>query len=235
MGVVYLIPVTLGNSAPEDVIPNYALQVTRNLDFFMVENAKSARAFLKSINSVYAMSEIEVIQIDKHGDNKLQIADALKIVSSGKNLGIMSESGMPSIADPGSEVVRMAHQLDIDVIPLVGPSSILLALSASGLNGQGFSFHGYLPKDKEEKRSKIKELEMTIKKTGYTQIFIETPYRNEGIWLELLAQLSGETRICIASGITTSDQFIKTLKVLEWRQKTPPKIKDIPTVFLLGR
>lgn len=234
-GSLYLVPVPIGNAAMEWLLPNHVLNVAKNLDVYIAENAKSARAFLKLIQSSKPLQEITVLQLNKHGSNQQLIKDVFKdFLSKGLDVGLVSESGMPSIADPGSEVVRMAHAAGYDVRPLVGPSSLLLALSASGLNGQKFTFHGYLPKEKSERKNLLKELESHIRKTGTTHLFIETPYRNEQLFSELIAVLTGETRLCIAADITGPHQFIKTLGIDAWRKSPKKDLTDIPTVFLIG-
>jgi 16S rRNA (cytidine1402-2'-O)-methyltransferase len=235
LGCLYLVPVPIGNSPMEWVIPNNVLNVAKQLDVYIAENAKTARAFLKSIQTIKPLNEITVLQLSKHDSNQPLIHEVFRdFLSRGINVGLVSESGMPSVADPGSEVVKMAHIAGFEVRPLVGPSSLLLALAASGLNGQKFSFHGYLPKDKTDRKLFLKELEINIRKTGATHLFIETPYRNEQLFSELVAQLSGEIRLCVASDLTGSAQYIRTLKIDEWRKVAIKDLTDIPTVFLLG-
>lgn len=233
-GTLYLIPVPIGNCPAEQIIPLHVLETTRALEIFIVENAKSARAYLKSILIGKPLQEIAVHQLDKHRSNKELLLEIFNgSLLKGQHAGVMSESGMPGLADPGSEAVLMAHGLGIQVIPLVGPSSLFLALAASGLNGQNFNFHGYLPKEKSERKSMLKDLESNSRKSGITHLFIETPYRNEQLFDDLLSSLSGETFLCIASDISGPEQFIKTQKINAWKT-TKPKLKDIPTVFLIG-
>lgn len=234
-GTLYLIPVPIGNCAANQILPEPVLETTRELDVFIVENAKSARAYLKSVIKDKALQNIAVHQLDKHHSNREMLVDIFKsTLLNGQDVGVMSESGMPALADPGSEAVILAHEMAVPVAPLVGPSSLFLALAASGLNGQKFSFHGYLPKEKSERKSAIKDLESSSRKTGTTHIFIETPYRNEQLFDDLINSLSGELLLCIASDVSGPEQFIKTQKINSWRQIAKPKLKDIPTVFLIG-
>lgn len=234
-GSLLLVPVNIGAASIEWVLPPHVLDLARHLDVYIAENAKTARAFLKLIQTVKPIQEITVLQLDKHNSNHGLVKEVIKdYLSKGTNVGLVSESGIPSVADPGSEVVKLIHEAGIEVKPFVGPSSLLLALSASGLNGQKFSFHGYLPKDKSDRRNFLKELEVNIRKTGTTHLFIETPYRNEPLFAELLVQLSGETKLCIASDIMGNHQFIKTRRIDEWRKAPEVNLTDKPTVFLLG-
>lgn len=234
-GTLYLIPVPIGDCSADEILPTTVLEKTRSLDVFIVENAKTARAYLKQISTAKPLQEIDVHQLDKHNSNREMLWEVFNnSLLKGKNVGVMSESGMPGLADPGSEAVKLAHELGITVAPLVGPSSLFLALAASGLNGQNFNFHGYLPKEKSERKSMLKDLESNSRKTGTTHIFIETPYRNEQLLEDLLGSLSGETFLCVASDISGARQLIKTQKINAWRQVTKPKLKDVPTVFLIG-
>ena len=234
-GTLYLIPVPIGDCSADQILPLTVLEKTRELDVFIVENAKTARAYLKQISTAKPLQEIAVHQLDKHNTNRELLREVFNnCLLKGQNVGVMSESGMPGLADPGSEAVKLAHDLGITVVPLVGPSSLFLALAASGLNGQNFNFHGYLPKEKSERKSILKDLESSSRKTGVTHLFIETPYRNEHLFDDLLGSLSGETYLCVASDISGPGQLIKTQKISVWRQMTKPRLKDIPTVFLIG-
>lgn len=233
-GKLFLVPVPLGSTEFSRVISQPDLDLIRRLDLYLVENAKTSRQFIKSLESEIRIQDVEVIQLDKHGENKALIAEFLLKIQNGRNAGIMSECGMPGVADPGSEAVRMAHQQGIRVVPISGPSSIFLALAASGLNGQSFTFHGYLPKDKEDRIRKIKDLSSLTARNNSTQIFIETPYRNESLLQDLIQHANGELRLCVASGLTTTQEFIMTKRIHDWSKSALPKIKDIPSVFLLG-
>ena len=234
-GTLYLIPVPIGNCSANQILPLSVLEITRSLDVFIVENAKTARAYLKTFLVGKSLQEIAVHQLDKHHSNRELLLDIFNSsLLNGQNVGVMSESGMPGLADPGSEVVIMAHGLGVQVVPLVGPSSLFLALAASGLNGQNFSFHGYLPKEKSDRKSMLKDLESISRKSGFTHIFIETPYRNDQLFDDLLNSLGGEILLCVASDISGPEQYIKTQKINVWRQVVKPNLKDIPTVFLIG-
>ncbi|MFM7766767.1 MAG: SAM-dependent methyltransferase [Bacteroidota bacterium] len=234
-GTLYLVPVPIGECPADQILPITVLEKTRVLEVFIVENAKTARAYLKQISTAKPLQEIAVHQLDKHNSNKELISDVFNnSLLKGQDVGVMSESGMPGLADPGSEAVKVAHELGIKVVPLVGPSSLFLAMAASGLNGQNFNFHGYLPKEKSDRKSMLKDLETNSRKSGATHIFIETPYRNEQLFDDMLGSLSGETFLCVASDISGPKQYIQTQKIISWRQMTKPKLKDIPTVFLIG-
>ena len=186
------------------------------LKHFVVERARTARRFIKSTNPPYRIEELTIIEIDKKGDQYL--AEVKTLFSDNRNVGLISESGMPAIADPGSEVVSLAHKHGVTVKPLTGPSSLFLALSASGLNGQSFAFRGYLPIKENEIIQKIKQLETIILKENQTQIFIETPYRNERIFKFLTQKLSAKIRLCIAKDVTGQEEYIKTRTISEWKK-----------------
>ncbi|MEY3343621.1 MAG: hypothetical protein RL090_1305 [Bacteroidota bacterium] len=233
-GILYLIPVPLGENPLKEVLSEGTIELVRNLDLFIVENAKTARHFIKLFEPNFKLQDIEVIQLDKHSNNKELIAEFIAKVKSGRNAGLMSECGIPGVADPGSDVVLMAHAVGVRVVPMPGPSSIFLALAASGLNGQKFTFQGYLPKEKDERIRKIKDLSVMVIKEKYTHVFIETPYRNDALFQDLVKNANGELRLCIATGITTSHEFILTKRISEWVKVKPPVLKDIPCVFLLG-
>jgi 16S rRNA (cytidine1402-2'-O)-methyltransferase len=234
-GTLYLIPVPIGDCPADQILPIHVLETTRALDVFIVENAKTTRAYLKTVLADKPLQNIAVHQLDKHNSNRELLKDIFnETLLKGQDVGVMSESGMPGLADPGSEAVIMAHDMGIPIVPLVGPSSLFLALAASGLNGQKFSFHGYLPKEKSDRKSMLKDLESYSRKTTTTHIFIETPYRNEQLFEDILNSLSGETYLCLASDISGPQQSIKTQKINVWRQLAKPKLKDIPTVFLIG-
>ena len=231
-GILYLIPTTLGETAETaDVIPIKINQIINTIDEYIVENEKSARHYLKKIGIQKPMQEIILHPLNQH-TGSVDLSGYLKSISSGKNIGIISEAGCPGIADPGSEVVRLAHANNIKVVPLVGPSSILLALMASGFNGQSFTFNGYLPKERSERIKKIKELEKTAHQKSQTQLFIETPYRNMHILDDVLTNCDGKTRLCIACDITLPTEFIKTKSINEWKKQIPDIAKR-PTIFLI--
>ncbi len=230
--VLYLIPVNLVEDQFE-VLPDYALKIVREMDEFVVENEKSARAFLKRIGSTIPQASYLLHLLNEHSTAADQsiLSDVLK---KRKNIGLMSEAGCPGIADPGSELVRMAHESGIEVIPLIGPSSIFLGLMGSGLNGQSFTFHGYLPRESNLRKNKLRDIERDALKKNQTQIFIETPYRNDQMLADMLEVLNPETRICIGVNLTSPQQFLKTNTVLQWKKKVPSLHKN-PTVFLIGK
>lgn len=229
-GLVYLIPNTLGNSPLEDVLPPEVVRIIGSLNHFVVENEKTARAFLKRVQPDKPQREYHIELLDKHTE-PLDIPPLLKPVFSGHSIGILSEAGVPCVADPGSELVSVAHRQGVVVRPLVGPSSILLALMASGFNGQMFTFKGYLPHDKALRKKMFQHMEREIKQ-GTTQIFMETPYRNNKLVEELTAVLHPETRLCIAADITLETEFIKTQSLARWA-KNLPDLHKRPALFLL--
>jgi len=224
-GVLYAIPTPLGGNAV-DALPGSALTTVRSLRNFAVENAKTARAFLKEIEMPCSLQELRISVLD--ADCSLQV----KVLQEGTSIGLLSEAGCPAIADPGAALVEAAHDAGIRVVPLVGPSSIVLALMASGLEGQRFAFCGYLPRAAEERRQKIRELEARSRRERETQIFIETPYRNDALLVSLLAALSEKTSLCIATDLTLATEKIQTQSISRWRDARPA-IGKRPTLFLL--
>ncbi|MBP9082170.1 MAG: SAM-dependent methyltransferase [Bacteroidia bacterium] len=230
-GRLFLIPVPIGETPPEQVIPEGTLAAIRHLRVIIAENAKSARAVLKQFTMDATLQEIEVLQMDKHG-SAYDFNFYFEKLRTGTDTGLMSEAGMPAVADPGAEFVKQAHMEGIQVVPLTGPSSILLALAASGLNGQGFAFHGYLPKEQQERIAAIKTLERNAAKWHQTQIFIETPYRNQALLNDLINSCSGNTRLCVACNITAADEIIRTMPVHEWKNHKIDLHKK-PTIFLI--
>jgi 16S rRNA (cytidine1402-2'-O)-methyltransferase len=231
-GRLFLIPTFL---SPEhtDVLPLHDLQRIRNLKIFIAENEKSARHFLKLAGIISPQKDLQFYLLNEHTMPE-EIPSFLTHLKNGADTGLLSEAGCPGIADPGSQVVRLAHRDGIRVIPLIGPSSITLALMASGMNGQSFSFHGYLPKDSAGRRSKLKEIEREALRKNETQIFIETPYRNERLLDDMFAILETQTMLCIAAGITSPGEFIRTKTVGSWK-KDKPMLGKSPAIFLLGR
>ena len=231
-GKLYVIPNTIGENDVSKTIPLYVKEVIHQLDEFIVENSKVARAFLKVMQIPTSQNELTIHLLNK------QTAPAdldyfLHNCKNGKSIGLISDAGCPGIADPGAEIVEIAHQLEIKVVPLVGPSSILLSLMASGMNGQNFTFNGYLPIDKVEVKNKLKELERISKKKKQTQIFIETPYRNMKL-LEIMFQtLQKSTKLCIACDITMKTEFIKTSTIINWRKAKIPQLQKRPCIFLI--
>jgi len=230
-GSLYLLPNTLGDTAPEAVIPAAALHRTRSLDYFIAENPKSARAFLKRVGLPRALQEILVERLD-HNTRPADIPVLLEPVLRGRDAGLLSEAGLPAVADPGAALVRIAHEKGVRVAPLSGPSSIVLALAASGLEGQRFAFHGYLPVARDELVAALKDLERQSRRLRQTQIFIETPYRNDATLGVMLRILSEDTLVCVAADLTLESEMVKTQRTARWRGAAP-RLKGRPAVFLL--
>lgn len=231
-GILYLIPTTLGDTAETaDVIPVKVNQVINTIDEYIVENEKSARQYLKKMGIKKPLQEIILHPLNQHTEVK-DISGYLNAIEEGRNIGIISEAGCPGIADPGGIVVKRAHEKNITVCPLVGPSSILLALIASGFNGQNFAFNGYLPRERPDRIKKIKELEKTAQQKSQTQLFIETPYRNVPVLDDILSSCDGATLLCIACDITLPTEFIKTKTIAAWKKQVPD-INKRPAIFLI--
>ena len=235
-GTLYLIPVTLGDDEIAQqinyVIPPNVVATAQKLEHFVVESEKSARQFLSAIKPAKPVHELTLNLLNEHTDDKT-IPHLLKPLLAGQDVGLMSDAGCPAIADPGAKLVALAHQKGIRVVPLVGPSSILLGLMASGLNGQQFAFLGYLPVDKVQRNQKLKEIEKRAQTYKETQIFIETPYRNMHILEAILSTCNANTRLCIASQVSLADEFIVTKTINGWKQSKLPDLHKKPTVFLL--
>ena len=230
-GSLYLLPNTLCDVAPEAVIPGAALDRARWLDYIIAEDPKAARAFLKRIGAAQPVQSIRIERLD-HNTPAGDFAWLLEPVLAGRDAGLLSEAGLPAVADPGAGLVRLAHERGVRVVPLSGPSSIVLALAASGLDGQRFAFHGYLPIAETELVSTLKECERQSRKLKQTQIFIETPYRNERTLATMLRALAPATLVCVAADLTLESETVKTRTVVAWREETP-QLKGRPTVFLL--
>lgn len=230
-GTLYLIPSPLGDSGVEAVIPAGTLSVLNSLRYFAVEELRSARRYLSAAGLRGKIDSLELFLLNEH-TKESEIDDYIKLLLDGNSLGVVSEAGLPAVADPGGNLVARAHREGILVKPLTGPSSLMLALMASGKNGQGFTFCGYLPVKSEDRRSRIKELERNAAKTGNSQIFIETPYRNDSLMSDLLMVCSPGTYLTVAQNISLQDEFIKTLSVEEWRKRIPVLNKK-PCVFIL--
>ena len=229
-GKLYLIPVTLGDGDYQKVIPGKVLSTTRSLRIFVVEDLRSARRYLKLVDKDFPINETTFLELNEH-TNDSEIGQYLDFVLKGSDVGIMSEAGLPGIADPGAKLVSLAHRKKIRVVPLSGPSSIIMALISSGLNGQNFTFNGYLPVRPADRASKLRDLE---KKShdGYAQIFMETPYRNQRMLESILSVCSNETMLCIATDITLPDENIRTMTIGEWKRNIP-SINDRMTIFIL--
>jgi len=230
-GSLYLLPNTLGDVAPEAVIPTAALDRARSLDYIIAEDPKAARAFLKRIAPTRPLQSIRVERLD-HNTKGSDIPAFLEPLLAGSDAGLLSEAGLPAVADPGASLVRLAHEKGVRVVPLSGPSSILLALSASGLDGQRFAFPGYLPIAETELVSTLKECERRSRKLKQTQIFIETPYRNDRTLATMLRALAPATLVCVAADLTLESESVKTQPAAAWRKETP-QLKGRPAVFLL--
>lgn len=231
-GNLYLFPTTLGETDYKKVIPDYNIQVLLTIDVFIVEEIRTARRFLRKVGYKNDFELVTFHELNEHTRHE-DISEYLNEIAIGKNIGLLSEAGCPAVADPGSQVVLLAHQKNIRVIPLTGPSSIILSLMASGLDGQNFTFHGYLPVKVGERIQKIKELNRSLRTKTHTHIFIEAPYRNKHIIESLLSACGDNTRLCIASNITMDDESILTKSIGEWKKINPDPGKK-PTIFLLG-
>jgi len=229
-GTLYLIPVTLGGDIPGDVIPQGVIDITVSLRHFVVEEIRSARRFLRTIDKGFPIDDSEFNVLNEHTHQK-ELNQMLITLKEGNDVGLLSEAGLPGIADPGSALIALAHTAGIRVKPLTGPSSVILALISSGMNGQTFTFNGYLPIKPGERASRIKAIEARST-GGETQIFMETPYRNMKLLLDLLNTCHGNTKLCIAAGITLENEFIVTRTIAEWRTNLPD-IDRIPTIFVL--
>ena len=231
-GKLYLIPTILGENTQKTTLPTSIYKAIKDIDIFIVENIRTARRHIKKIYSEKDIDSTIFYSYGKHDTINLE-QDFLPHILSGKNVGLLSEAGLPCIADPGSEIVEYAHNFQIDIVPFVGPSSILLALMASGLNGQNFAFTGYLPIDKSERVKVLRHLESLTKRLRQTQIFMETPYRNNQLFETLLKSCHNNTRLCIASDITMPTEKIKTKTIAEWKQ-IKINIHKKPAIFLIG-
>ncbi len=233
-GKLYLIPTTLGDACETvDVIPVKVNQIINSIDEYIVENEKSARNYLKRAGIKKSLSEIILHPLNHHTDPN-EIVNYLNSIETGKNIGLISEAGCPAVADPGEIVVKMAHKKNIEVIPLVGPSSILLSLMSSGMNGQNFAFNGYLPKERGERVAKLKELEKLANQKNQTQLFIETPYRNMHMLEDILKTCDSSTLLSIACDITLRSEFIRTKTIAQWKKQIPELAKR-PSIFIIGK
>lgn len=228
---LYLIPSLLGNDDHTRVLPPYNLEVLQSVEIFVVENEKSARKFIKTVLPQRVQAELEIHILDKNTSDA-ELLELSKLLDRNQNIGIISEAGLPAVADPGARLVNIAHQKSVQVIPLVGPSSILMALMASGMNGQQFTFHGYLPIDKFERKKAIQKMESDSQKFHSAQIFMETPYRNNQLLEDLVKFCLPHTKICVACNITMPDEFILTQTAKEWSKKKTDFHKK-PAIFIL--
>lgn len=230
-GKLYLIPTTLGDNEPLNVLPISVKNLIDSTTYFIVENEKTARRFIKKISPEKSQQTLNLVTLNKHTPIE-DLPSFIQPCFEGFDIGIISEAGCPGVADPGAEIVAIAHQKGIRVIPMVGPSSILLALMASGMNGQSFAFNGYLPIDKSEKKKALKQLEKRSSELDQSQIFMETPYRNDKLLKDLISILQPHTRLTIATDITLSQEYINTKTVQQWKS-TVVDLHKRPTIFIL--
>jgi len=230
-GTLYLIPVPLADDAAVQSFTSYLTHTINQISEYIVENEKTARKFLKLAGLTIPQSQLIIHDYGKHNRNA-DVKEFFIGLLAGKDAGLMSEAGCPGVADPGADIVAEAHRRGIKVVPLVGPSSILLALMASGFNGQSFTFHGYLPIDKMERSKRVKELEAQAERFSQTQLFIETPFRNDSLLAEVLKSCKANTRLCIACNLTAADELVQTRTIAEWKKQLPELHKK-PTIFLL--
>lgn len=232
-GKLFLIPTTLGENEPLEVLPLSVKKVVQDTKYFLVENEKSARRFIKKITPRKSQGSLKLLILDKFTSD-LESNAYLDACLEGHNVGLLSEAGVPAIADPGASIVMLAHQKNIKVVPLVGPSSIILAMMSSGLNGQNFAFNGYLPIDKSDRKRAIKDLEKTSRLKNQSQIFIETPYRNDKLFTDLKSSLTPSTYLCIAVDITLTNEYINTLSIKDWKRQKVDLHKR-PCIFIIHK
>ena len=230
-GRLFLVPSPLGDNDPAEVIPAPVLEALQNFKVFVVEEVRTARRYLSKAGLKGKIAELEFHELNEHTEQAV-IEGYVKLFDEGNDVALISEAGLPAVADPGAQLVALAHRNDIEVIPFVGPSSLMLALMGSGLNGQSFAFCGYIPAKTDERRSRLRTLEKVSGQLRPTQILIETPYRNDSLFADMLATLGASTRICVATNITMPDAYIKTRKVSEWK-KNGLVIGKRPCVFLI--
>lgn len=232
---LYLIPCPISDdTAVADVTPTANQQIIDNLDYFIVENIRSARRFLSKSGYAKAIDDATFVELNEHTTSPTEIARMIEPIKAGRSAGVISEAGVPAVADPGQAVVELCHKQNIRVVPLVGPSSILMAVMASGLSGQSFAFNGYLPIKEPERSKSIKRLESRARAEHQSQLFIEAPYRNVKLFEQMLKSLNPDTRLCVATDITSKSEYIRTKTVAQWRQTSMPDIQKRPTIFIIG-
>lgn len=231
-GTLYLIPNTLGESDPESVFPPRNREIILSIKHYIVEDVRTVRRFLKKVDKSIDIDSLTFYTLNKHTDPK-EVASYLKPIAEGQDVGVVSEAGCPAIADPGADVVSIAQKKGYKVVPLVGPSSILLGLMASGFNGQSFAFVGYLPIDEPERSKTIKRLESRAHNENQSQIFIETPYRNMKLMEQLLNVCQSSTLLCVACDVTLESEYIKTKTIAEWKKEKLPELNKRPSIFIL--
>ena len=232
---LYLIPCPISDdTAVADVTPAANQAIIDSLDYFIVENTRSARRFLSKSGYAKAIDEATFVELNEHTTSPTEIARMIEPLKAGRSAGVISEAGVPAVADPGQAVVELCHKHNIRVVPLVGPSSILMAVMASGLSGQSFAFNGYLPIKEPERSKTIKRLESRARTEHQSQLFIEAPYRNVKLLEQMLKSLNPDTRLCIACDITSKSEYIRTQTVAQWCKSTMPDIQKRPTIFIIG-
>ena len=231
---LYLLPVTLGDTAIEKVLPSYNKEIILGIKYFIVEDVRSARRFLKKVDRDINIDELSFYPLNKHTSPE-DISGYLKPLIDGNSMGVISEAGCPAVADPGADVVAIAQRKNLKVVPLVGPSSIILSVMGSGFNGQSFAFHGYLPIDSSARSKRLKQLEARAINENQTQLFIETPYRNAKLFADICSACNPKTRLCVAAGLTTEQEFIRTRRISEWKQTGLPDLGKIPAIFLISK
>jgi len=231
-GTLFLIPVDLGQPGADRLFPPFNLRLLEELNHLVVENERTARRFIRSVGNKRDFEGLNLMLLDKRTERD-QLSEAVQLLLSGEDVGLMSEAGCPGIADPGQILVAEAHRYNIAVKPLIGPSSILLGLMASGLNGQHFTFHGYLPIEKKDRVNALRHLDNSVRTTRQTHLFIETPYRNQAMYDDILRTCTGSTMLCLAVDVSLTTESIRTLRVDEWKTQRP-ELQKRPCVFLLG-
>ena len=229
---LYLIPVTLGGNSLERVLPTYNKEVILSIRHFVVEEVRTARRFLKQVDRSIDIDSLTFYPIGKHSDPS-QVSSYLAPLRKGLPVGVISEAGCPAVADPGADIVAIAQREGLKVVPLVGPSSILLSVMASGFNGQSFAFHGYLPIDSAARAKRLRQLEARAAAENQTQLFIETPYRNARLFADICSACGDRTRLCVAAGLTTEKEYIRTRTISEWKRCGLPDLGKIPAIFLI--
>lgn len=234
-GTIYMIPCPISDERDVwDVLPKANLDIMNSLDYFIVENIRSARRFLSRAGVARKIEELEFVELNEHTTSSADVERMLKPVLEGRSAGVISEAGVPGVADPGADIVALAHSHDVRVVPLVGPSSILMSVMASGLNGQSFAFVGYLPIKDGERQRRLKELEHRVRTEHQAQVFIEAPYRNVKLFDTLIKSLSPQMRLAVAADITSPNEYIHTHTIAQWRKLGVPDIAKRPTIFILG-
>ena len=235
-GTLYLIPCPISeDTAPYDVAPEANRAVIASLDYFIVENTRSARRFLSKAGVGRPIDELEFVELNEHTVAGADVERMVAPILKGRNAGVISEAGVPAVADPGQLVVSLCHRYGVRIVPLVGPSSIIMAVMASGMNGQSFAFNGYLPVKEPDRSRAIKKFEARAIAENQSQAFIEAPYRNVKLFEQMLHTCSAETHLCVACDITSASEYIRTATIAEWRKRGVPDIQKRPTIFIIGR